>query len=247
MTVTQVVLLLVGGLAAGFINTVAGGGSVLTIPILIEILGDAVLANGTNRIAILLQNVVAVGGFKKAGMLPTKRVLPLIPSVVLGAVAGAWLASSVVKPEAMERIFGVVVLLVAGMVVLKPSKWLGGHERSIPEPWRSIAFFGIGFYGGFVQAGVGFLLLAGLVLGSGLDLIRGNAAKLLLVLLYIPVTLLLFWGAGQVNWVAGLVLAVGNMSGALLATVLAVKKGAGWIRWVLVGAAVLAATRMLFF
>ena len=247
MTPTLAILLLLGGVAAGFINTLAGGGSVLTIPLLIEILGgNAVLANGTNRIAILLQNVVGVGGFKRAGMLPWKQVKPLIPATLLGAVAGAWLGT-VIDPAAMKRVFGVVVLLVALTVIIKPSKWLGGQEKSIPEPWRFLAFFGIGFYGGFIQAGVGFLLLAGLVLGGGMDLVRGNAAKLTLVLLYTPLTLLLFWQAKQVDLVAGLVRACGNMTGAVIATRLAVKKGAAWIRWVLVGAAVLAAGRMLLF
>ncbi len=248
MTVPLALLLFLGGIVAGFINTLAGGGSALTIPLLIEILGgNAVLANGTNRIAILLQNVVAVRGFKKAGLLPWRQVMPVVPAVILGAVGGAWLGALVVKPEVMQKVFGVVVLLVALTVIIKPSNWLGGHERTMPEPWRSIAFFGIGFYGGFIQAGVGFLLLAGLVLGGGMGLVRGNAAKLFLVLVYTPVTLLLFWQADQVDLTAGLILACGNMTGAVVATRLAIRKGAGWIRWVLVGAAVVAAGRMLFF
>ena len=246
MPVEYVILLLAGGLVAGFVNTVAGGGSVVTIPILIELFsGDAVLANGTNRVAILLQNIVGVGRFKKAGMLPWRRILGVIPAVILGATAGAWLGTEV-SPATMKRVFGVVVLLVAATVLFKPSRWLGGKERTIPEPWRSLVFFGIGFYGGFIQAGVGFLLLFGLVLGEGMDLVRGNAAKLLLILLYIPVTVLLFWGTNNVNLLAGLVLGVGNMSGAFIAARLAIKKGAGWIRWVIVVAAVGAAVRMLF-
>ncbi len=245
MDATTALLLLGGGLVAGFVNTVAGGGSVVSLPILIEAVGlPATVANGTNRVAILLQNVAGVGGYAKGGALSARKVLPLLPSLLLGALAGAWAATQV-SPAAMRRVFAAVIVLVALSVLVKPSRWMQGSERRLAEPWRSLAFFGIGVYGGFVQAGVGFLLLAGLVLGSGFDLVRGNAAKVLLVLLYTPVTLLLFWRAGQVAWLPGLVLAAGNVTGALIASWLAVKKGARWIRWVLVLAALGAAARML--
>lgn len=242
----ETVLLLVGGgVVAGFVNTVAGGGSVVTIPILVMALGgDASLANGTNRVAILLQNVAAVAGFQKGGKVPWRRVLPLVPAVLVGAAAGAWLATEI-SPGAMKKVFALVIVLVAATVLVKPSRWLEGTDRRLGEPWRTLVFVGAGFYGGFVQAGVGFLLLAGLVLGGGLDLVRGNAAKLLLVLFYTPLALLLFATADKVDLVAGLVLAAGNVAGALIATFLAVKKGAGWIRWVLVLAAVGAALKML--
>jgi uncharacterized membrane protein YfcA len=240
-----VIALLGGGFVAGFVNTVAGGGSVITIPILIEVLGgNAVLANGTNRVAILLQNIVGVTAFKKGGKLEFKRVLPVVPALLLGSVAGAWLGTEI-SPGAMKKVFALVILLVAAMVVVKPKRWLGGREASLREPWRFLVFFAAGFYGGFIQAGVGFILLAGLVLGGGFDLVKGNAAKLLLVLIYTPVTLLLFANARAVDLAAGLVLGVGNMTGALVATNLAIKRGAGWIRWVLLAAALGAAARML--
>lgn len=246
MDAITALLLVAGGFVAGFVNTVAGGGSVVSLPILMEVVGlPATVANGTNRIAILLQNVAGVSSYAKGGALEPRRVLPLLPSLLLGALVGAWAATEI-SPAAMRKVFAVVIVLVACTVVVRPARWLEGSEHRLREPWRSIVFFGIGLYGGFVQAGVGFLLLAGLVLGSGFDLVKGNAAKVFLVLLYVPLTLLLFWRAGQVAWLPGLVLAVGNMLGALIASHLAMKKGAPWIRWVLVLAALAAAARMLF-
>ena len=246
MDPVTVILLLLGGIVAGFVNTVAGGGSVVTLPILIEVAGlPATVANGTNRVAILLQNIAGVRTFRKGGVLPARRVLPLIPPTIAGALAGAWSASQI-SPGAMKKVFAFVIVLVAVSVFVKPKKWLKDREEDVlKEPLRSLAFLGIGFYGGFVQAGVGFLLLAGLVLGGGLDFVRGNAAKVLLVLIYTPVTLLVFLFAGQVEWLVGAVLGVGNMTGAHLAASLAIAKGAGWIRWVLVVSAVAAAVRML--
>jgi hypothetical protein len=246
MDLLTALVLIIAGFGAGFVNTVAGGGSVITIPVLVEALGDAGVANGTNRIAILMAQAAATTGFRRAGKLEWRRVLPLLPATVAGAVTGAWIATKL-DSESMTKVFAFVLVLVALSVLVKPSKWLGGHERAIREPLRSLVFFAIGFYGGFVQAGVGFLLLAGLVVGGGLDLVRGNAAKVFLILVYTPVALLLFASAAQVNWSYGLVMGIGNVFGAVLATRLAVTRGAGWIRWVLILMAVVAATRMLFF
>jgi len=238
-----VAVLVLGGLVAGFINALAGGGSAITIPILTEIAGPLV-ANGTNRIAILAANLAAVAGFHRGGAVEWRRVWPLVPPTVVGAGVGAWAATQV-DGDIMKRVFAVVLILVAASVVLKPARWVADRETSLSVATRNIVFFGVGFYGGFVQAGVGFLLLISLVFGSGFNLINGNGAKVVLVLAYTPVALALFASANQVDWRLGAILASGQMTGAWIAARLAVKKGAPWVRWVLVFAAVVAAVRML--
>jgi hypothetical protein len=145
----------------------------------------------------------------------------------------------------MRRVFAFVVVLVAASVLVKPSRWMREGERRLHQPWRWLVFLLVGFYGGFVQAGVGFLMLAGLVLGSGFGLVKGNAAKVTLILLYTPLVLILFASADQVDLAVGLVMGVGNMTGAWIASNLALKKGAAWIRWVLILVAIAAALRML--
>ncbi len=243
MTMLQAILLLFGGLAAGFINTLAGGGSAITIPIMTEIVGISV-ANGTNRIAILLANASALTRFQRGGAVPWGRLLVLIPPTVLGAALGAWTATRM-PGDLLKRVFAFVLVLVAASVLARPSRWIEGHERVMREPWRSLLFFAIGFYGGSVQAGVGFMLLGGLVIGSGMDLVSGNAAKVALILCYTPVALIFFASASQVDIQIGLVLSIGQMTGAWLGARLAILKGAAWIRWVLVAAAIVAAARML--
>lgn len=243
MSLGTVLLLLGGGVVAGFVNTVAGGGSVVTIPILVEIVGASV-ANGTNRIAILMQNLVGVARFQGGGAIQWSEVWPLAPPVVVGALGGAYVATTI-PSETMRRVFAFVIVMVALSVLIKPSRWEGGADRRLHQPWRWLAFLAVGFYGGFVQAGVGFLMLAGLVLGGGFGLVKGNAAKVTLILLYTPLVVILFASADQVDLAVGLVLGLGNMTGAWIASSLAIKKGAGWIRWVLILAAVAAALRML--
>jgi uncharacterized membrane protein YfcA len=235
-------ILIFAGLAAGFINTLAGGGSAITIPILNEMVGIST-ANGTNRIAILAAQFAAITGFQRGKAIPWARVLPLLPPAIFGAALGAWTATRT-SPDLLRQVFGVVLLFVALSVVAKPSRWVEERDAALHEPWRSLVFLGVGFYGGFVQAGVGFLLLAGLVLGGGLTLVNGNAAKVVLIAAYTPVALLLFANAAQVDWSVGAVLAVGQMIGAWIAAKLAIAKGAAWIRWVLVAAAVIAAFRL---
>ena len=244
MTLLEGLVLIVAGAAAGFINALAGGGSAITIPILTEMVGINT-ANGTNRIAILLANLTAIAGYQKGEAVPWRRVSVLIIPTVIGAAAGAWL-STVTPPDVLRMVFAGVLLLVAASVLLRPARWLEEREAVLHEPWRSIVFFGIGFYGGFVQAGVGFLLLAGLVLGAGMNLVNGNASKVVLVAAYSPIAILLFARASQVDLAVGAVLAVGQMSGAWAGSRLAVLKGAAWIRWVLVAAALVAAARLAF-
>ena len=243
MSLGTVLLLLAAGVVAGFVNTVAGGGSVVTLPILVEIVGASV-ANGTNRIAILMQNLAGLAGYQRGKAVPWPVVFPLIPPILLGAVSGAYVATTI-SSEAMRRVFALVVVVVAALLFVKPSRWIGDSEPRLHQPWRWLVFLAAGFYGGFVQAGTGFLLLAGLVLGGGLGLVRANAAKVALILLYTPLVLVLFALADQVDLVVGITLGVGNMTGAWISARLAVKKGAGWIRWVLIVAAVAAAIRML--
>lgn len=242
MSLIDAVVLILGGGVAGFINALAGGGSAITIPILNEMVGITT-ANGTNRIAILAANIGAIAGFQPGKAIPWKRLAPLVPPTVIGAALGAWTATGT-SPTVLRQVFGVVLLLVALSVVAKPSRWVEERDAALHEPWRTIVFLAIGFYGGFIQAGVGFLLLAGLVLGGGLTLVNGNAAKVVLVGAYTPVALILFARAAQVDWTVGAVLATGQMTGAWIAARLAIAKGAAWIRWVLVAAAIVAAFRL---
>ena len=228
MTLLEGTVLVAAGAAAGFINALAGGGSAITIPILTELVGINT-ANGTNRIAILLANFTAVAGYQKGEAVPWRRVSVLLVPTVVGAAAGAWL-STVTPPDVLRMVFAGVLLLVAASVLVRPSRWLEDREAVLHEPWRSIVFFGIGFYGGFVQAGVGFILLAGLVLGAGMNLVNGNAAKVVLIAAYSPIAILLFARAAQVDLAVGAVLALGQMSGAWAGSRLAVLKGAAWIR-----------------
>lgn len=241
----EAVILVLGGGATGFINTLAGGGSAISIPILTEIVGITT-ANGTNRVSIIFSSLAALGGFQRGGVIEWPIVLRLLPPTALGAAGGAW-AATFVSPGVMRRVFAVVLVGVALSVLVRPARWVERRQAVLHEPWRSVVFLAIGFYGGFVQAGVGFLLLAGLVIGGGMDLVRGNAAKVVLILAYTPIALVIFASASQVDISVGLVMAIGQAAGAFIASQMAIARGALWVRWVLVAAAVVATVRLAFF
>lgn len=236
------------GFIAGFINTLAGSGSLLTLPLLMFLGLPAGVANGTNRIAILLQNVVGVSSFRRSKVLEFRSGTRLAVPAVIGSLIGARIAVDV-NDAVMERVIGGLLVGMFFLIILKPGRWLQSHEDQSPVKyhWQAVIFFLIGIYGGFIQAGVGFFLLAGLVLGSGFELVKANALKLFIVLLYTPFALIVFVLNDDVNYAFGLILAVGNMIGAFLAARVAVKWGASAVRVFLLIALVLASLKLLGF
>ncbi len=232
------------GLAAGFINTMAGGGSALSLPMLIIAGLPPTIANGTNRIAILMQNLVGTSQFKKEKVLDLKGSLWLAIPAVIGAVPGAIFAVKL-NDQILQYIIGGVLVVMLFIVVFKPDIWIKSRAGIVKSKssWINIlVFFLIGAYGGFIQVGVGFFLLAGLVLVNGLDLLKSNAIKVFIVLLYtIPALFIFIWNK-QVDYILGFTLALGNMAGAWLGAKTAVKWGPSFIRYVLiVGLVILAA------
>ncbi len=234
------------GLAAGFINTLAGSGSLLTLPLLMFMGLPANVANGTNRIAILLQNVVGVSSFKRQKVLDLKQGLIIGLPAVAGSLLGARIAVSI-NDYIMEKAIGGLLILMFVLIISRPGRWLHSHESQPPLAviYQLVVFFLIGVYGGFIQAGVGFFLLAGLVLGSGFELVKANALKVFIVFLYTPFALAIFIWNNDVDYILGFTLAIGNMTGAFLGARVAVKWGAKAVRIFLLLALFFASLKLL--
>ncbi len=234
------------GILAGIINTLAAGGSMITLPVLMALGLPPNMANGTNRIGIFLQNVVGVGSFHREKVMDFPSGFKVGIPAVLGAVAGAFVAVNL-NDEVMKLAIAGVMILVFFLILLKPSRWINSHETHPPIPYwlQVIIFFLVGVYGGFIQAGVGFFLLTSLVLGSGFELVKANALKLLVILLYTPVALVIFFIHGDVQIWMGLVLAAGNMTGAWIGTKIAMKGGAVFIRYFVLAAILVASAKLI--
>lgn len=239
----HLLLLFAIGLAAGFINVMAGGGSTLTLPILIFLGLDGATANGTNRVAILIQNIFAVWGFRQKKYSHFKLSLKFALFTLPGAVIGALVAVQVSDVLFKRLLSLVIILVVVSMLLPRP-----GEDSAHKEPargWLYLALFGIGFYGGFIQAGVGFLLMAALFHLARFNLVHVNMHKVFIVLIYMIPALIIFAWSGHVNWGYGLMLAAGNASGGWLSARLAVKRGEKVVRIVLIVALIIMAYKLL--
>ena len=214
------------GFLAGFINVFAGGGSLLTLPFLIFLGLPANVANGTNRVALLMQNIVATGSFKQLKVFRYKEGIYLTLPAIAGAIPGAFLASGI-NQEFLEKFIGVLLVVMFVFVLIKPERWLKstGSGKTKIGLLQVITFFFIGLYGGFIQAGIGFFLIASLIFVAGADLIKANALKLFIVLIYNIFAFAVFILNDQVNFLIGFVVGIGNMTGAFIASRVAVRYG----------------------
>lgn len=260
LDILYIILLMTVGICAGFVNTVAFGGSLLTLPALVfvmEHIGVAHLpqgtnftsiANGTNRIAIFCQNLSAILGFRRKGVSNFRHAIALTIPAVIGASIGATLGTEITD-KAFKPILAFVMVTMLLLALFNPTEWLqnkfnpSGTQHKIIT---NIALFIVGIYGGFIQAGVGLLVIATLRILDGGDLVITNAHKVFIIFFYTIIALGIFVSKGQVNWVLGVSLATGNATGAWIGSHLAVKMGDKWIKVVLIVAVIASVMKLLW-
>lgn len=226
------------GVAAGIINTLAGSGSLLTLPMLMFLGLSSPVANATNRIGVLLQNVVGVITLRRHGKLNLTGAWWLLAPSLVGGLVGALLAARLEK-RSMDIIIGAVMILMLIVILIEPNRWLREHSEvkpGRPPLWILVLFFILGIYGGFIQAGIGVFLVAAMVLGCGYNLVDANGIKLILILGFTAVAVIVFAAGSQIHWGIGLLMAAGQSVGAWAAARFAAraKKANLYIRWLLI-------------
>lgn len=235
MDIVNLLVISIVGLIAGFVNTVAGGGSLLTMGAMILMGLPSQVANGTNRIAILISNITALINFKKRGYFDFKFGIMLAIPAVVGSILGANIAINM-PDELFNRILGLIMLVVIFMIIRKPHKGLSISLEDF-TPTRKIVsmitFFFVGIYGGFIQAGVGFIIMAALVFLTGLSLVKINSLKVFVISIYTISSLVVFVFSGNVDWIIGFILAISTSIGAWLGATFSVERGDKWIKAVL--------------
>ena len=242
------ILAIIGGFLAGVINTLAGSGSLITLPILIFLGLPANVANGTNRLGVVLQTLVSVFTLHKRGNLELPGSSWLIIPAIIGAIPGAYIAVDL-SDQLLKNVIGVVMIVMLVPLIFNADKWLResseegqGHKR-----WYVVlTFLLIGAYGGFLQAGVGIMLLSGMVLLAGFTISKANGLKNLIVLCFSIPALAVFFMNNQVNWELGLLLGSGQMFGGWVAAryVMENKSVAVWVRRLLILMIILSAIEL---
>lgn len=242
-------MLILIGFAVGFINTIAGGGSLLSLPFLIFLGLPPSVANGTNRVAIVIQTFMATMGFRSKGVstFPFNTYVGL--SATVGGIIGANIAV-VIDEGLFNKILAVIMVIVIAIIVFKPKMKLKDIAEKVTGRalWQGvIIFFFLGIYGGFLNAGIGFLIILYLHYAHNINLVRTNATKVFVVLLYSIAALAVFVVNDKVDFKIGLILAIGNALGAWISSRLSVKMGDGFIRTFLVIMVSILAIKLWFF
>lgn len=236
LNIVTVSLILVTGVIAGVINTLAGGGSNLTLPALMILGLPADVANATNRVGVFMQSLVAIRGFSKHKKLPTEDLKPILLPTLIGGLIGS-AAASFIPAVFLKPILLTAMISMAVVILVRPSAVIpeeGEPNLRLDESrksWLLLLFAGV--YGGFVQAGVGFVLIAALAGGLRYSLINANALKVVCAFGFTLVALTVFIVRGQVMWLPGLILASATMTGAHLGVKLALKVNQRFLKWFL--------------
>lgn len=241
MEIWQFFVVFAVGAIAGFVNVLAGGGSILTLPMLIFLGLPPAVANGTNRLAVAVQSIFAVAGFRRKGISDFKSSLILSCPALLGGLIGAQLALAV-SDQVFKKVLAVIMIFILGFILWDPIRKKHStihHKEDISHLSMSqriaIMFFLFfaGIYGGFVQAGVGFLIIMALNMIGGLNLVKTNSHKVFIAGINALFSVLIFAFHNKIYWIIGLVLAAGNGLGGWIGSHYAVSKGERFIRIVL--------------
>ena len=250
LTVFQITIAILGGLVAGFINTLAGNGSAITLTILIEVLGlPPSVANATNRVGIMAQSVTGTWAFHKERKLYLKRNLKYVIPIVVGSIAGALLAANV-SNEQFRSVFKFLMVIMLGVILVKPKRWIRETEMVNVLPLYIVipVFLGIGFYAGFIQMGMGVIYLAVMVLLAKVNIMESNALKVFTTGLLTVFALSIFHYKGLVDWKIGGIVAIGQATGGYLTAtyVSRFEKADQVAYWVLVVIVVTAVIRLFW-
>jgi len=239
-------LLIAVGIIAGFLNVMAGGGSAISLPLLIFLGLDSPLANGTNRLAIFIQTIASIISFKQEKFFEFKTSLKLAAFALPGAVAGSVLAVRI-SSVLFQRVLAIFILGILLTVVIPRSKKIAAASSGKPaREWLIYPIMlVIGFIGGFHQVGIGFLMIAALSHVMKMDLVRINMHKASVFFIYTIPALMVFAWTGNINWKYGLALAVGNAAGGWWSAKVAVRRGEKAIRIVLAVAMLIMAIKLL--
>jgi len=245
----QAVILIVVGFFAGVINTLAGGGSLFTLPVLIFLGLPPNIANGTNRIAIVIQSLSGALGYKSKGISNFPFNIYLGISASIGAVIGAQIAIDL-DGRLFNRILAIILIVVGGLILMNAKNL----THKLPERLTGkyllfgiIGFFFIGFYGGFINAGIGIVIMLFLNRINRLSLVKTNASKTAIVFIYSSLALAVFAFNDAINWKLGLLMALGTSVGAWWASRWSVKKGDQVIRWAMLITIGIMAVKLWFF
>lgn len=249
MEFLKYILLVLAGTGSGFINVMAGGGSMLTIPVLIFMGMPSSVANGTNRLAVIVQSGYGSWGFYRKGLLDIKSGLFLALPALAGCIAGSLIAVDL--PDWLfNRALAIIMVIFLLIILFKPQNKIVVEAENMSLSRRIIAailFFFVGLYGGIIQVGVGLIIMVTLSLVTGMKLLKINGLKLFIITIYTISAVVIFALNGKIMWLQGLILASGNAFGSWLGLKFSMKMGDGPVKIILTCVVIAMVVKLLFF
>ena len=247
-------ILVTTGICSGFISSMAAGGSLLTLPVLIFLgLDGPTVANGTNRVALVIQNAFGIASFRRKGISDFRYGIlisvPTVCGVIIGTLLVIQLGTIDKSSIIFNRILAGIMIVVLAITILNPFKKLQSSKENLSSSRKALAaliFFFLGIYIGFIQAGVGFMIIVTITTVNGFSLVRTNALKMFVVFFATLMALSIFVMKGHVDWGLGLALAGGNSIGVSIGSHWAVAKGDKTIRVILVCSILVFSARLIW-
>lgn len=236
-------VLFFAGLVAGVINVVSGGGSSLTLPALNFSGLDAATANGTNRIGVLMQTLSAIWVFRKNSELDWTLSSKLALGTVPGAILGAFFSVQLGERE-FQLILGVIILCIGVLILTPVKKEIEGERSTELTPFRIFMIVLIGIYGGFIQVGVGFIIMLFLSRSMKMDLIEVNFHKVVIVFVYTIPALIIFAVQEYIDLLPGIALSAGTILGAWGSAKYSLKKGEKFVKAILLVSLILISMKL---
>lgn len=238
----QLILIFLTGIASSFINIMAGGGSILNLGAMVLLGVEPAVANGTNRVGLLVQNISGIRSYLKNGKNHIKKGIKISMIVLPGALIGAYIAINI-SGEIFKKMMSIAILIVVLSLFL-PKK---ARIKKLKNDFIFyILMFLIGIYGGFIQAGVGFLIMATFKHLKDMSLVEINFYKIMIILVYNIPIILMFGVTNNINLIYALALSLGNFIGANLSVKFSLAKGEKGVK-IAVGVAVLLMGIKLFY
>ncbi len=245
LEVGYVIIIFISGMLSGILNIMAGGGSTITLGVMIFMGMDASVANGTNRIGLMVESTTGVLAFRSEKYSAFGESFKLSLFTLPGAVLGAIFAIRI-SNELFQQILAVIMILILVTLFIPKSKKNDlSKESGAGKIFIYPAMVLIGFYGGFIQVGIGFLLMGALRHFLNLDLVRVNMHKVFIVFIYTIPLLFVFGLTGNINWFYAFFLACGYAVGAWWSAKFSIKKGEKVIKIILGIAILIMASKLL--
>ena len=237
--ITELVLC-ASSMLAGIVNSIAGGGTLLTFPALVWTLGTSVGANATSTTVLFPGSLAAVWGYRRELKDQRKWIIPLLIPSLIGGFLGSWLVVS--QPEKVfEQLVPWLILLATVLFLSQPllTRWTGigkPHQQPSPVVFAGIIFFQflVALYGGYFGAGIGILMLSSLALMGVEDIHRMNALKSLLASAINGMSVLLFIIYDKVSWKFTIPMIVAAIAGGFLGASVARRLNKNLVRYAVI-------------